>query len=121
MHACDSMVDIRDLGPYSTRYTKQGSTAAGIPSDLSGIFERSAFHSGQEFATPTKARYNHADQSCLPHSYALYSPESDDRGLNAKDLKSALDKFLTAQSGADVKSVIASQRLARDPACAKRS
>jgi pimeloyl-ACP methyl ester carboxylesterase len=42
------------------------------------------------------------------YPYALYSPESGDRGLDAKDLKSALDEFLTAQSGADVKSVIAS-------------
>jgi non-heme chloroperoxidase len=42
------------------------------------------------------------------YPYALYSPEFGDRGLDAKDLKSALDAFLIAQSGADVKSVIAS-------------
>ena len=40
--------------------------------------------------------------------YALYSPESSDRELDAKDLKSALDAYLTAQSGADLKSMIAS-------------
>lgn len=42
------------------------------------------------------------------YPYALYSPESGDRELDAKDLKSALDAFLTAQSGADMKSIIAS-------------
>ena len=38
------------------------------------------------------------------YPYALYSPESGDRGLDAKDLKSALNAFLTAQSGADEES-----------------
>lgn len=42
------------------------------------------------------------------YPYALYSPEYGDRELDAKDLKSALNEFLTAQSGSDVKSVIAS-------------
>jgi pimeloyl-ACP methyl ester carboxylesterase len=42
------------------------------------------------------------------YEYALYSPESGDRGLDARDLKSALDTFLTAQSGGDLKSVMAS-------------
>ncbi len=42
------------------------------------------------------------------YPYALYSPESGDRGLDAKDLKSALNAFLTAQSGADEESAIAS-------------
>jgi hypothetical protein len=32
--------------------------------------ERSAFHSGQEIATPTKAGYIRADQFCLPHLFA---------------------------------------------------
>ena len=42
------------------------------------------------------------------YSYALYSPESFDRELDAKELISALNVFLTAQSGSDLNSVIAS-------------
>jgi non-heme chloroperoxidase len=42
------------------------------------------------------------------YAYALYSPEFGDRELDAKDLKNALNAFLTAQSGADEKSMIAS-------------
>ena len=42
------------------------------------------------------------------YSYALYSPESFDRELNAKDLKKALDAFLMAQSGGSLKDAIAS-------------
>jgi non-heme chloroperoxidase len=42
------------------------------------------------------------------YAYALYSPESGDRELDAKDLKGALNAFLTAQSGADVKSILTS-------------
>jgi len=42
------------------------------------------------------------------YPYALYSPESGDRELDVKDLKRALNAFLTAQSGADLKSTIAS-------------
>lgn len=42
------------------------------------------------------------------YSYALYSPESFDRELNAKDLKKALDAFLIDQSESDLTSVIAS-------------
>jgi pimeloyl-ACP methyl ester carboxylesterase len=38
--------------------------------------------------------------------YALYSPESNDRELDVKDLKSALNAYLIAQSGSDLKSVI---------------
>ena len=38
--------------------------------------------------------------------YALYSPESNDRELDVKELKSALNTYLTAQSGSDLKSVI---------------
>ena len=38
--------------------------------------------------------------------YALYSPESSDRELDVKDLKSALNTYLNAQSGSDLKSVI---------------
>jgi len=38
--------------------------------------------------------------------YALYSPESSDRELDVKDLKSALNTYLTAESGSDLKSVI---------------
>jgi len=38
--------------------------------------------------------------------YALYSPDSSDRELDVKDLKSALNTYLTAQSGSDLKSVI---------------
>lgn len=38
--------------------------------------------------------------------YALYSPESSDRELDVKDLQSALNSYLTAQSGSDLKSVI---------------
>jgi non-heme chloroperoxidase len=40
------------------------------------------------------------------YSYALYSPESFDRELNAKDLKKALDAFLIAQSGGSLKDAI---------------
>jgi pimeloyl-ACP methyl ester carboxylesterase len=42
------------------------------------------------------------------YPYALYSPEYGDRELDAKDLKSALEAYLLAQSGADVNSMIAS-------------
>jgi pimeloyl-ACP methyl ester carboxylesterase len=42
------------------------------------------------------------------YPYALYSPKSGDRELDAKDLKSVLNAFLTAQSGADEESMIAS-------------
>lgn len=38
--------------------------------------------------------------------YALYSPESSDRELDVKDLQSALNSYLAAQSGSDLKSVI---------------
>lgn len=40
------------------------------------------------------------------YSYTLYSPGQFDRELDAKDLISALNVYLTAQSGADLKSVI---------------
>jgi non-heme chloroperoxidase len=39
------------------------------------------------------------------YPYALYSPEHGDRGLDAKDLKIALDAFLAAQSGADLQRI----------------
>jgi len=42
------------------------------------------------------------------YTYALYSPESFDRELDVKDLISALNVFLTAQSGSDLNSVVAS-------------
>ena len=42
------------------------------------------------------------------YAYALYPPESGDRELDAKDLKRALNAFLIAQSGADMKSILAS-------------
>jgi len=42
------------------------------------------------------------------YAYALYSPEYGDREQDAKDLKNVLDKFLTAQSGGDLKDAIAS-------------
>ena len=38
--------------------------------------------------------------------YALYSPESFDRELDAKDLRSALNTYLAAESGSDLKSII---------------
>lgn len=41
------------------------------------------------------------------YPYALYSPDFGDRELDSKDLKRALDAFLVAQSGANVKSMIA--------------
>ena len=41
------------------------------------------------------------------YPYALYS-EYGDRGIDARELKSALDSFLTAQSGSDLKGVLAS-------------
>ena len=40
------------------------------------------------------------------YSYALYSPESFDRQLNAKELIRALDAFLMAQSGGSLKHAI---------------
>ncbi|MGA2252942.1 alpha/beta fold hydrolase [Terracidiphilus sp.] len=39
------------------------------------------------------------------YPYALYSPSFGDRELDSKDLKRALDAFLVAQSGADMKSM----------------
>ncbi len=42
------------------------------------------------------------------YGYALYSPEYGNRELDAKDLESALNAFLTAQSGSDLNSMIAS-------------
>lgn len=42
------------------------------------------------------------------YSYALYSPEYGDRELDAKDLKGALNAFLTAESGTDLRSVVSS-------------
>jgi len=42
------------------------------------------------------------------YSYALYSPDYGDRELDAKDLKTALDAFLTAQSGTDFQSLTTS-------------